>query len=194
MMKRMLFAAIAGTLISCSVKAQLQQVGTRIDKLVKIIPPSPEAASLGKYGEVPVGLFTGIPQINVPLYSVKEGNVNVPISLSYHYNGARVTSIASSAGLGWTLNAGGVITRNVRGMPDESAKGYFYRDARMSPLTLPITSSMTSAQYAQYENLAYNNTDLEPDLYSYNFLGYSGKFFIDHNRVIRQMTSSNIKI
>ena len=36
-----------------------------------IIPPSPDAAALGKYGYTPVGLHTGIPQINIPIYTIR---------------------------------------------------------------------------------------------------------------------------
>jgi hypothetical protein len=48
---------------------------------------SPNAASLGKYTDVPVNYQTGIPQINVPLYTIKEGCLTLPIGLSYHAGG-----------------------------------------------------------------------------------------------------------
>jgi hypothetical protein len=35
------------------------------------------------------------------------------------YGGIKVEEVASSVGLGWAFNNGGVITRNVRGMPDD---------------------------------------------------------------------------
>src|SRR5882724_12246390 len=81
-------------------------------------PASPNAASLGKYGEVPVSLSTGVPNINIPLYEVKTGNISLPISIDYHAGGIKVEERASWVGLGWSLNAGGVITRVCRGTPD----------------------------------------------------------------------------
>lgn len=30
--------------------------------------PSPEVSSLGTFGEIPVGMFTGQPDISIPLY------------------------------------------------------------------------------------------------------------------------------
>ena len=33
--------------------------------------PSPEAANLGTYGSVPVSLFTGIPDISVPIHEMR---------------------------------------------------------------------------------------------------------------------------
>ena len=34
---------------------------------------SPNAAALGEYGEVPVSLFTGVPQIEIPIYTLQYG-------------------------------------------------------------------------------------------------------------------------
>lgn len=48
-----------------------------------------------------------------------EEPVNLPISLSYHGSGFKVSEVSSSVGLGWTLNAGGIITRSVRVRPDD---------------------------------------------------------------------------
>ena len=39
--------------------------------LPKITLPSPEAASLAKYGDVQVGHYTGVPSISVPFYDIK---------------------------------------------------------------------------------------------------------------------------
>ena len=39
----------------------------RAQELPEITPSSPTAHELGKYGNVPLGLFTGTPQINIPL-------------------------------------------------------------------------------------------------------------------------------
>ena len=87
-----------------SLKAQSDQ---NLENLKNIVPPSPNSASLGKYGELPIGLYTGIPNINIPIYELKTQGITVPISLSYHAGGLRVTEIAPQVGLGWSLNAGG---------------------------------------------------------------------------------------
>src|SRR5690606_30507535 len=88
-------------------------------QLKNVIPPSPTVASLGKYGEIPVGLYTGTPNISIPLYEISEGPLSVPISLSYHAAGIRVEEIASNVGLGWALNAGGMVSKQIRGQDDD---------------------------------------------------------------------------
>src|SRR5690554_352982 len=90
----------------------------------QIVPPSPEAAELGKYGNVPVSLFTGTPSISIPLVEMKGNTLTLPVSLSYNASGFRPEEIAPWTGLNWSLNAGGVITRSVQGRPDVS-NNYF---------------------------------------------------------------------
>jgi YD repeat-containing protein len=87
--------------------------------LPTITPQSPNVAALGRFGEHPVSLFTGLPTIEIPLYDIATGSVQVPVKLSYHAGGNRVTDWASWVGLGWALQAGGQITRSVVGRPDD---------------------------------------------------------------------------
>ena len=82
------------------------------------IPPSPQAAALARYAEYPVSHTTGIPDITIPIYEIKLGDFILPISISYHASGARPDEIPTCVGLGWTLNAGGAITRTIIGGPD----------------------------------------------------------------------------
>lgn len=50
---------------------------------------SPNAASLGQYGEVPVSLYIGTVQINVPIYEIDYMGHKIPISMTYHGSGRR---------------------------------------------------------------------------------------------------------
>ena len=86
---------------------------------VQILQPSSEAQSLGEFAEIPVDLYTGRTNINIPLFTISYNDIEVPISISYHGGGIKVDEEAGAVGLGWTLNASGVINRIVRGMPDE---------------------------------------------------------------------------
>ena len=75
------------------------------DPRVQISLPSTEAQSLGKFSEVPVDLYTGRVNINIPLFTISHNDIEVPISLSYHGGGIKVDDECGLVGLGWTLNA-----------------------------------------------------------------------------------------
>jgi hypothetical protein len=78
-----------------------------------LIPPAPTAAALGEYNDIPVNGYTGLPSIGVPIHQVSYNGITIPIDLSYHANGIKVSEEASWVGLGWSLNAGGVISRTI---------------------------------------------------------------------------------
>lgn len=89
------------------------------------IPKSPESSSFEKYGNIPVGEYTGIPNISIPLYNISGKNVDVPIQLSYHASGIKVAQEATWVGLGWDLVPGGRITLEVKGGYDKLVNQYF---------------------------------------------------------------------
>ena len=87
-------------------------------ELPEVVSQTPEAAALSKYSEYPVGTFTGVPAINVPLYTINSGDISLPIGLNYHAGGFKVSEEASWVGLGWTLSLNFAITRSVNGSDD----------------------------------------------------------------------------
>ena len=84
-----------------------------------VIPPSPNATAFNQFIDLPVGHYTGIPNISVPIYQISMPQLSLPISLNYHAGGMKVGERSSWVGAGWSLNAGGSINRTVRGLPDE---------------------------------------------------------------------------
>ncbi len=140
------------------------------------LPPSPNAASLMEYSSVPVDYFTGIPKIDVPIYNLPTKYFNIPISLMYHASGIKVQDVASQVGLGWALNAGGAISRVVKGLPDQP-DGYG-----------------TCVDNVSLYNLANNSCNSEPDIFSFNFLGRTGKFFLGKDGTPYSMPHSALKI
>lgn len=158
-MKKNIFLII-GILITIHVKGQSPAPLNKEINIHEYIQniPSPTAASLGQYADVPVSLYAGLPQINIPIYDIDMGNYTLPISLSYHASGIKVSQEASWVGLGWALNAGGVITHSIKGTDDIEKEGYPNFD-----------EFYPGEDFFQYE-------DTEPDLFTYNFAGYTGKF------------------
>ncbi|MEO1055111.1 MAG: hypothetical protein AAFX87_31035 [Bacteroidota bacterium] len=73
-----------------------------------IIPPSPTVEALMRFEEVPVDLYTGIPQIAIPVFSKPVGSgVNLGLTLNYNPSGLRIEERSSCTGRGWSLFAGG---------------------------------------------------------------------------------------
>src|SRR5690348_14728300 len=95
-------------LVMCSCGCYLSNAQDTTNTIGRVSIASPNAASLGKYGDIPVSYHTGLPQISIPIYTIESGSLKLPISLSYHASGLKVQEQASWVGAGWALNAGGV--------------------------------------------------------------------------------------
>lgn len=142
---------------------------------------SPSAAALSEYGDVPVSMFTGIPKVEIPLYELKTGSHVLPISLSYHGGGVKLEQMSGWTGMGWSLQAGGCITRIVKDLPDEYHNasdsysiGLLYNGSNYAGLGLNTTNQLIL--FAETQSYYH---DTEPDEFSFNFLNYHGKFYLD---------------
>ena len=156
---------------------------------------TPNTYAFARYGDLPVDYSTGLPQINLPLTSISDRDIKVDVSLSYYASGIKVDQEASWVGLGWSLNAGGMITCQLRGAPDEmDAKTGKMRRVNLRFQNYP---SETMDQYIKAEksnwvsaaDLRPNSFDPAPDIFFFNFCGRTGKFYLDENgkgRMINQ--------
>ncbi len=152
---------------------------------------SPNAASIGQYGEIPVDYNTGVPKISIPLYVLNEGNLKVPISLNYHSAGIKPNQYPSWVGQNWSLFAGGAITRKVKGLPDE-------KDGQADN----VLFTYNLGYFFNYNKLAGENwyiftddlIDTEPDEFSFNVNGLSGKFYLDHTGQWKVFCDQDIKV
>jgi len=181
--------------IACTIVLCIGNLAAAQDQPYKEVSiASPTAASLGKYADIPVHYHTGIPQISIPIYTIKSGTLELPISLSYHASGLKVMEPASWVGAGWTLNAGGVITRTVMGAPDEkgtstgmnNTHGYFSDNG--------YNKFLYNAGMQDWQGFAQGRKDGEPDLFFYNFGGYSGKFYFNDDGAPIVIPESDIRI
>lgn len=157
----------------------------------KIFPGSPEAIAFSEYGKVPVNLHNGLLDLKLPLLELKGRNMNIPLTLSYHSAGNKVDEISSSIGLGWTLNAGGVITRVVRGRNDEDVNGYSGKNKRGKLINDKSITSMSDEEKRKFIS---GNWDSEPDIFYFNVLGHSGSFIINQKGEIIMRPENDFKI
>lgn len=120
------------------------------------------ASSLAKVADVPVNLYRGTPEISVPIYAVKGRTLSTDITLEYiNPSGIKIHDIAGPAGLGWSLTGGGVITRTVRGLPDENPQ-YGYCMANKAG----IHNDVSSVQFDNAATTLVENDDLDPDVFN----------------------------
>ncbi len=140
--------------------------------------PSPEALGITKVADVPVDLATGQVNISIPLYTIQTGKLTLPVSLSYDASGIRVEQEAGEVGLGWSLQAGGAITRRIRDKDDyQTSISYHGLGGDLWDSHIPDPIYPTMAEYdIAYKVASLNTADGQPDLYMYNAVGLTGKF------------------
>jgi hypothetical protein len=157
--------------------------------LPQVISPTPNAASLFKYAEYPVNYSTGLPEITIPLFEVKSGQLSVPITLSYHSSGRKVYDETGAVGIGWTLMAGGMISRTVYGDPDnEQVQGKEVLFPYPWKMKADINSKNDIVFLGGVDNDNSNSIqwyDTEYDIYSYSVNSISGKFILKDNNNIK---------
>ncbi len=167
----------------------------------KVIPQSPNAAALGKFGDIPVSHYTGTTSISIPLHTIETGDITLPITLDYHTGGIRVKELAGWVGLGWALNASGVVNRQMRDKDDlEIVNGLFDLVTKGRPAKILPNQPGMKLPWAIFD-LSYNQNfpksiettagevfdfdgkldhletlDSEYDIFTYNFAGKSGRF------------------
>jgi len=177
---------------STSVNAQTRPVGT--------------SENVEKLMNYPVSLSTGIAQIEIPLYNIDFSGMNIPITLSYHPSGLKLTQKSGIVGAGWSLSAQHQISRTVRGREDEfypmppqvsnmnfeqlnGTGGYYsdrfnskeFRDIYLAKFMLPDPNRGGSPSTI-YPSVFQTNDyyDSESDIFRYNLFGNSGKFLFTY--------------
>lgn len=137
-------------------------------------PKSPQVAMMERFGNYPVDYSTGVPNISIPLYTIKVGDFELPISIDYHNSGIRVQDISTPVGLGWALNAGGCISHAVMGM-DDSDPGETITG--IDDIWDRIEKHDSYRESHVWDAIAANKYyDTQSDRYCYNFAGHHGIF------------------
>ena len=176
-----------------------------------IIPPPSGSAGLGAMTNISTNNYSGTANINIPLINIIEKEYPLDISLSYNTTGRKVAEVPSWVGLGWNLNAGGLITRTVMSMPDDynedgnrkwkslsgiefpirKGKGYQYVGSSIIDNTL-IGTGNDDSKIANIKNKIYGDgMDTEPDIFYFNFNGHSGKFVMNQDKKIYLLPGYN---
>jgi len=153
-----------------------------------VIGPSPKVASLGIFGQVPVGNYTGTATIDVPLHTISYKELSIPIYLKYNTLGNKPDIFPGHVGLGWALQAGGMIARTINGIVDsgDSTKCFFpcYPDSRNKENWYDVYSDYgLDIQWADLY-VGGGKNEVDPDEFSYNINGQTGSFYFNYNDTI----------
>lgn len=112
--KRFLLTFYALLLLSVT-----KAVGQEGYNMPTVINPSPQSQAFTRYGDYPMSDYTGLTNITIPLHTVIGRKLSLPITMSFHASGRMADEMNGTLGIRWTLNGGGLVTRTMKGAPDE---------------------------------------------------------------------------
>ena len=185
--------------------------------------PTPESSVTKSGANVSVNQAYGMSSFSVPIHVLKEGDIELPISVNYTGSGVRVEEVAPRAGLGIGINAGGSITRIIRDKPDEGyiaerpssfTIGVIFGNLQTGLTFTPQTSYMKANQIynlspafvfmggwlyngkPQYDSTKANPNifDHAPDIFVIEVAGKNIRFLFDENHQIKVLNSEDVKI
>lgn len=129
-------------------------------------PASVSASQLFRKPAEKIDYATGRATIHIPLYEIRTADFVLPISISFVTGGQLQDQLAGQMGLGWQLEAEPMITRQIRGMPDEF---YFLTD-----------SLVHNKHNDEYYPLRYvtGQADFQQDIFNFRLLSGSSTFIL----------------
>ncbi len=153
---------------------------------------SPEAAAIQRAAEIPVNEYGGTAGVSIPIYTIKERDLSLPLALTYDTSGIRVDQEATWVGLGWNLNVGGCVTLVAQGGCDSkharqgsandymtvfgyNSADYFTIDTNLR--SIPSSPDVPTVQAPFERDIAAGLT--ETDFYCASFLGHTLFFFLN---------------
>jgi len=137
-----------------------------------VYTPAPSSFVFATYGNIGMDNSSGAFNYAIPLYTLEYKDISLAISLGYQSNGLKVDELSSQVGTGWVLTAGGIVSRVMRGLPDEVTRWY--------PETLDKTQDETKRKILAL-GTGRNRTDTEQDWFSFHVNGISGSFYFDQD-------------
>ncbi|SDQ01651.1 PKD domain-containing protein [Mucilaginibacter sp. OK268] len=159
--------------------------------------------------QVGVNPLTGTANVAIPVYQINKGSVSVPVTLVYGGRGIKPKDVESSAGIGWYLSAGGQVSRELRGLPDDCQKdnsgnarlGWLYNNNGNGISNFSIANDNTTNTCTdETADINYINTnftgysDTEPDIFNVSAPGLSCQLVLDKSHVFKALSYQDLKI
>lgn len=196
----------AMTAVSAQESAQSDNAQTYAQPVEHPSVYSPQVEAMMRYDNSSVNLNTGTVSLTVPLVEFDDPDFDVDVSITYSSDGFKPLQPDNFVGMGWRLNCGGVITREVHGIPDEfnnihtdggfvgcyeipNLKGFrmgtpadaSFMDMVVNPGNLDGQFRQAYIEEGTRKIVVRNNgdTEMSPDLYRFSFGSHSGQFMYD---------------
>jgi len=190
------------------------QYSANKEELYNVSIPTPQAVAFSEYGKFPVDLFSGKPNVSIPLYQFPAKGLDIGINLSYNSGGIKPNERGGWTGVGWSLITTGTITRIQNGLADEYRnttytdpnKGYYWNKSVLNNsdwnTVTGVNNFLRKIICDAYLGTATGCTsadrlfDWAPDEFVFNIPGYSGSFWLDHlgNWVVRENNGEKLKV
>ncbi|MBK1896062.1 hypothetical protein [Chryseobacterium paridis] len=171
---------------------------------------TPQTYNIEKFGNIPVSLNTGSISYDIDLFNyenIYNGN-SYNIGLKYYGTGFVPAKKSNYVGLDWSLDIGGTISREVRGLPDDFFSDWPKSQGLYGHLEGAKTSNKTNNDIYNFNypmlmggsggigiKTGTYSFEIEPDKFNFNFMGNSGYFFIGNDmRPIIVSDNKNLKI
>lgn len=185
---------------------------------------SAHVSDMFRYGEFNTLLFTGRLHQSIPIFTLEDPDFKMDIALHYNAEGFKPRKHSGYVGYNWFLEAGGCITREIKDSPDEiygtrsiingqgyqsGIEGMYHFIASEKPgwdkskdeiFALPHSSQ--TCYWAATEEYYHSMGDLcdgyyvdySPDIFHFNFLGYSGSFMINNQGKVQIISGDYVDV
>ncbi len=163
-----------------------------IDATIDSYTPTPQTWAFIRYGSIPVDHYTGKAMLTIPIYTYKDNDFELPISVGYVSEGFQPGRQTGILGLNWYLNCGGTISREIKGVADDHINqhghgciGFLQAQANYSENDLlELNIGGLDSQLKYYCTGSGSSVETSSDVYHFNFPGHSGTFHFDGDRQI----------
>lgn len=165
---------------------------TTINATIDSYTPTPQTWAFMRYGSIPIDHYTGKAMLTIPIYTYKDNDFELPISVGYASEGFQPGRQTGILGLNWYLNCGGAISREIKGVADDYVNqhghgcvGFLQSQTQYSEKDLlELNIGGLDSQLKYYCAGSGASAETSSDVYHFNFLGHSGTFHFDGNRNI----------
>ena len=149
--------------------------------------PTPQTQAFMRYGNNAVDMNTGALTVSIPVYTYSDNDFELPISATYSSQGLTPGHQTGILGLGWFLNCGGSVSREIQGVPDDrvasdETTGFLLGDDATYCDSDVMNMNKGGLNGTSLQNYVIDGRETTSDTYHFSFNGHSGTFHFDSKK------------